>query len=180
MSVRADSCAGLRCARRGTSRIRPSARSPSWFRPCWLERARQRQHHGRSGGRLDGGGGNHLGVELCLANHLARPNVARRVAADRAVSGVRRRGGEPRSHGDAPTGGSRVVNGRHCAVPVWGFLMVCSVPLVALVFEHGSFTPGDTQRTATAICGTRRPYWRSGGGRWWCAPRTRWATRAGR
>jgi putative peptidoglycan lipid II flippase len=36
-------------------------------------------------------------------------------------------------------------------MPVWGFLMVCSVPLVALVFEHGSFTPSDTQHTATAI-----------------------------
>ena len=36
-------------------------------------------------------------------------------------------------------------------MPVWGFLLVCSVPLVALVFEHGSFSPGDTQRTATAI-----------------------------
>jgi len=28
---------------------------------------------------------------------------------------------------------------------------VCSVPLVALVFEHGSFSPSDTQRTATAM-----------------------------
>jgi putative peptidoglycan lipid II flippase len=36
-------------------------------------------------------------------------------------------------------------------MPVWGFLMVCSVPLVALIFEHGSFTPSDTQHTATAI-----------------------------
>jgi putative peptidoglycan lipid II flippase len=34
-------------------------------------------------------------------------------------------------------------------MPVWGFLMVCS--LVALVFEHGSFSPSDTQRTATAM-----------------------------
>ena len=36
-------------------------------------------------------------------------------------------------------------------LPVCGFLLVCSVPLVALVFEHGSFSPDDTQRTATAI-----------------------------
>jgi len=36
-------------------------------------------------------------------------------------------------------------------MPVWGFLVVCAVPLVALVFEHGSFSPSDTQRTATAM-----------------------------
>jgi putative peptidoglycan lipid II flippase len=36
-------------------------------------------------------------------------------------------------------------------MPVWGFLVVCAVPLVALIFEHGSFSPADTQRTATAI-----------------------------
>ncbi len=36
-------------------------------------------------------------------------------------------------------------------MPVWGFLIVCAVPLVALLFEHGSFTPADTQRTATAM-----------------------------
>jgi putative peptidoglycan lipid II flippase len=36
-------------------------------------------------------------------------------------------------------------------MPVWGLLMVCSVPLVALLFEHGSFSPSDTQRTATAM-----------------------------
>jgi putative peptidoglycan lipid II flippase len=36
-------------------------------------------------------------------------------------------------------------------LPVCGFLLVCSVPLVALVFEHGSFSPEDTQRTATAM-----------------------------
>jgi putative peptidoglycan lipid II flippase len=36
-------------------------------------------------------------------------------------------------------------------MPVWGFLIVCSVPLVALLFEHGSFTPADTERTATAM-----------------------------
>jgi putative peptidoglycan lipid II flippase len=36
-------------------------------------------------------------------------------------------------------------------MPVWGFLVVCAVPLVALVFEHGSFSPRDTQRTATAM-----------------------------
>jgi putative peptidoglycan lipid II flippase len=36
-------------------------------------------------------------------------------------------------------------------LPVLGFLVVGSVPLVALIFEHGSFTPADTQRTATAI-----------------------------
>jgi putative peptidoglycan lipid II flippase len=36
-------------------------------------------------------------------------------------------------------------------LPVLGFLIVCAVPLVALVFEHGSFSPADTQRTATAI-----------------------------
>jgi putative peptidoglycan lipid II flippase len=36
-------------------------------------------------------------------------------------------------------------------MPVWGFLSVCAVPLVALLFEHGSFTPSDTQRTATAM-----------------------------
>jgi putative peptidoglycan lipid II flippase len=36
-------------------------------------------------------------------------------------------------------------------LPVLGFLVVCSVPLVALIFEHGSFSPEDTLRTATAI-----------------------------
>jgi putative peptidoglycan lipid II flippase len=36
-------------------------------------------------------------------------------------------------------------------MPVWGFLVVCAVPLVALIFEHGSFSPADTQRTATAM-----------------------------
>jgi putative peptidoglycan lipid II flippase len=36
-------------------------------------------------------------------------------------------------------------------MPVWGFLVVCAVPLVALLFEHGSFGPADTQRTATAV-----------------------------
>jgi putative peptidoglycan lipid II flippase len=36
-------------------------------------------------------------------------------------------------------------------MPVSGFLIVCAVPLVALLFEHGSFGPGDTQRTATAL-----------------------------
>jgi putative peptidoglycan lipid II flippase len=36
-------------------------------------------------------------------------------------------------------------------MPVWGFMIVCAVPMVALLFEHGSFTPGDTQRTATAM-----------------------------
>jgi putative peptidoglycan lipid II flippase len=36
-------------------------------------------------------------------------------------------------------------------MPVWGFLIVCAVPLVALLFEHGSFTAADTQRTATAM-----------------------------
>jgi putative peptidoglycan lipid II flippase len=36
-------------------------------------------------------------------------------------------------------------------MPVWGFLIVCAVPLVALLFQHGSFTPADTQRTATAM-----------------------------
>jgi putative peptidoglycan lipid II flippase len=36
-------------------------------------------------------------------------------------------------------------------MPVWGFLSVCAVPLVALLFEHGSFSPSDTQRTATAM-----------------------------
>jgi putative peptidoglycan lipid II flippase len=36
-------------------------------------------------------------------------------------------------------------------MPVSGFLIVCAVPLVALIFEHGSFTPSDTQRTATAM-----------------------------
>jgi putative peptidoglycan lipid II flippase len=35
--------------------------------------------------------------------------------------------------------------------PVCGFILVCAVPLVALVFEHGSFGPGDTDRTATAV-----------------------------
>jgi putative peptidoglycan lipid II flippase len=36
-------------------------------------------------------------------------------------------------------------------LPVLGFLVVCAVPLVALIFEHGSFSPSDTQRTATAV-----------------------------
>ena len=36
-------------------------------------------------------------------------------------------------------------------MPVWGLLSVCAVPLVALLFEHGSFSPSDTQRTATAM-----------------------------
>ena len=36
-------------------------------------------------------------------------------------------------------------------MPVWGFLIVSAVLLVALLFEHGSFTPADTQRTATAM-----------------------------
>ena len=36
-------------------------------------------------------------------------------------------------------------------MPVLGFMIVCAVPLVALLFEHGSFTPADTQRTATAM-----------------------------
>jgi putative peptidoglycan lipid II flippase len=36
-------------------------------------------------------------------------------------------------------------------MPVWGFLIVCAVPSVALLFEHGSFGPSDTQRTATAL-----------------------------
>jgi putative peptidoglycan lipid II flippase len=36
-------------------------------------------------------------------------------------------------------------------LPVCGFLVVCSVPLVALIFEHGSFSPADTQRTAKAM-----------------------------
>jgi len=36
-------------------------------------------------------------------------------------------------------------------MPVSGFLIVCPVPLVALLFEHGSFSPSDTQRTATAL-----------------------------
>jgi putative peptidoglycan lipid II flippase len=35
--------------------------------------------------------------------------------------------------------------------PVCGFLVVCAGPLVALLFEHGSFGPGDTRRTATAV-----------------------------
>jgi putative peptidoglycan lipid II flippase len=35
--------------------------------------------------------------------------------------------------------------------PVCGFLLVCAGPLVALVFEHGSFGPADTRRTATAV-----------------------------
>ena len=61
------------------------------------QRTRQRQYHGRSGRRLDGGRGNHLGVELRLADHLARRDLARLVAADRAVSRIRCRGGYPRS-----------------------------------------------------------------------------------
>jgi putative peptidoglycan lipid II flippase len=36
-------------------------------------------------------------------------------------------------------------------MPVSGFLVVSAVPLVALLFEHGSFSPSDTQRTATAV-----------------------------
>jgi putative peptidoglycan lipid II flippase len=35
--------------------------------------------------------------------------------------------------------------------PVCGFLFVCAGPLVALLFERGSFGPTDTQRTATAV-----------------------------
>jgi putative peptidoglycan lipid II flippase len=35
--------------------------------------------------------------------------------------------------------------------PVCGFMLVCAGPLVALLFEHGSFSPGDTRRTATAV-----------------------------
>jgi len=36
-------------------------------------------------------------------------------------------------------------------LPVCGFLFVCAGPLVALLFQHGSFGPSDTQRTATAV-----------------------------
>src|SRR5215203_3392971 len=36
-------------------------------------------------------------------------------------------------------------------LPVCGFLLVCASPLVALLFQHGSFGPSDTQRTATAV-----------------------------
>jgi putative peptidoglycan lipid II flippase len=36
-------------------------------------------------------------------------------------------------------------------LPVCGFVLVCAGPLVALIFEHGSFGPGDTTRTATAV-----------------------------
>ena len=36
-------------------------------------------------------------------------------------------------------------------MPVWGFLIVCAVPVVAVLFEHGSLGPDDTQRTATAL-----------------------------
>ena len=36
-------------------------------------------------------------------------------------------------------------------MPVCGFLVVCAVPVVALIFEHGSFSPSDTQHTATAM-----------------------------
>jgi putative peptidoglycan lipid II flippase len=36
-------------------------------------------------------------------------------------------------------------------LPVCGFMLVCASPLVALVFEHGSFGPEDTRRTATAV-----------------------------
>jgi putative peptidoglycan lipid II flippase len=36
-------------------------------------------------------------------------------------------------------------------LPVCGFLFVCAGPLVALLFQHGSFGPRDTQRTATAV-----------------------------
>ena len=35
--------------------------------------------------------------------------------------------------------------------PVCGFLFVCAGPLVALLFERGSFGPTDSQRTATAV-----------------------------
>jgi putative peptidoglycan lipid II flippase len=35
--------------------------------------------------------------------------------------------------------------------PVCGFLLVCATPLVAVLFEHGSFGPSDTRRTATAV-----------------------------
>ncbi len=36
-------------------------------------------------------------------------------------------------------------------LPVCGFLLVSADPLVAVLFEHGSFGPDDTQRTATAV-----------------------------
>lgn len=36
-------------------------------------------------------------------------------------------------------------------LPVCGFLVICAGPLVALLFEHGSFGPSDTERTATAV-----------------------------
>jgi putative peptidoglycan lipid II flippase len=35
--------------------------------------------------------------------------------------------------------------------PVCAVLLVCAGPMVALVFEHGSFGPSDTRRTATAV-----------------------------
>ena len=35
--------------------------------------------------------------------------------------------------------------------PVCAILLVCAGPMVALVFEHGSFGPSDTSRTATAV-----------------------------
>ena len=59
-------------------------------------------------------------------------------------------------------------------MPVWGFLVVCSVPLVALIFEHGSFSPPTRNGPRQRSCGTRPPYWLLAGARWWCAPRTRW------
>jgi putative peptidoglycan lipid II flippase len=36
-------------------------------------------------------------------------------------------------------------------LPVCAFLLVCAGPLVAFVFEHGSFGPSDTRRTALAV-----------------------------
>src|SRR4029450_5220367 len=59
--------------------------------------------------------------------------------------------------GKADLGEMRRLTGRGLAtvatvlMPVLGFLIVCAVPLVALLFEHGSFGPSDTQRTATAL-----------------------------
>jgi putative peptidoglycan lipid II flippase len=63
-------------------------------------------------------------------------------------------------------------------MPVWGFLIVCAVPSVALLFEHGSFGPSDTQRTATALLwyapallalGWRDMHWETPAGQCWCS-----------
>jgi putative peptidoglycan lipid II flippase len=62
-------------------------------------------------------------------------------------------------------------------MPVWGFLMVCSVP-----WWHWSSNTAALRRAIPSTrrppsCGTRQLFWLLGGARWWCVPRTHWATR---